>query len=764
MKGRRSDTAGGRAESAFSNSKKFLQTIIESEPECVKLVAPDGALLMMNRAGLAMIQADSFEEVKGKSIYPLIMPAYREDFKRITGEVFQGETRTLVFEITGLKGKRSWLNTHAVPLRDDNDNIVAALAITRDVTEQKQAEKELQEALQQAGEEKNKSAAIIAAIGDGISILNADCRLLYQNERHKALLGDHVGDFCYESYDQAEDTCSRCPAILSLRDGETHTREQRFPAERGELTVEITSSPLRDSSGRIVAAIEAVRDISARKRMEQSLQDALQRAEEEKNKSAAIVAAIGDGISIQDRDFKIIYQNQFQKDLAGDHVGEYCYKVYERREAVCEGCPVAMSFLDGNVHTSERSVPMEGGVLHVEITSSPLRDSSGNIIAGIEVVRNITARKQMEVDRENLVKDQRTLIATVTRSHKEWQDTFDSIQDPIYMTDYDFRIIKANRAFTEFTGKSFQEIIGRKCYELLHGATDPLSLCPVGSMKSSGNPADIELVEPKTKRTLVVSHFPFITPDGLFGGTINLVRDVTQEREKEMRLIMSERLASLGQMAASIAHEINNPMTAILGCAEGLRNRVNQERYDPVLFKNYLKIIEEEVARCKNITTGMLSFVRKSSPEKKTVDIHEILDSALEIIGFQGRLRAVQILKRYEPEPHAVHGNDGELKQVFLTMITNALDAMEDTGTLSIETGAESGSVFVVFRDSGSGIPSEHINRIFDPFFTTKTERGGTGLGLSIAKKILASHHGDVLVASDEDKGTTFTITLPLSS
>jgi PAS domain S-box-containing protein len=636
MKGRRSDTAGGSAEPAFSNSKKFLQTIIESEPECVKLVAPDGSLLMMNRAGLALIQADSFEEVKGKSIYPLIMPAYREDFKRTTEDVFQGKTRTLVFEITGLKGKSVWLNSHVVPLRDDNDNIVAALAITRDVTEQKRAEKELQEALQRAGEEKNKSAAIIAAIGDGISI--------------------------------------------------------------------------------------------------------------------------------QDRDFKIIYQNQFQKDLAGDHVGEYCYKAYERREAVCEGCPVAMSFLDGNVHTSERSVQTDRGVLHVEITSSPLRDSSGSIIAGIEVVRNITARKQMEVDRENLIKEQRDLIATVTRSHKEWKDTFDSIQDPIYITDNDFRIIKANKAFMEFAGKSFQKIIGRTCYELLHGSTEPHPDCPLRSMRHSGNPADIELVDPKTKKTLVVSHFPFITPEGLFGGTINLVRDVTQEREKEMRLIMSERLASLGQMAASIAHEINNPLTAILGCAEGLRNRVNQERYDPVLFKNYLKIIEEEVARCKNITTGMLSFVRKSSPEKKTVDIHEILDSALEIAGFQGRLRAVRVLKRYEPGRHAVHGNDGELKQVFLTMITNALDAMDDTGTLSIETGTESGAVFLAFRDTGSGIPSEYINRIFDPFFTTKTERGGTGLGLSIAKKILANHHGDVLVASDEDKGTTFTITLPLSS
>lgn len=127
-------------ERELRESKKFLQTVIDTEPECVKLVAADGALIMMNPAGLAMIQADSLEQVKGKSIYTIVLPEYRDAFKRLTEEVFEGKSGNLTFEMAGIKGRRLWLNSHAVPLRNEKDDIIALLGITRDVTEQKKAE------------------------------------------------------------------------------------------------------------------------------------------------------------------------------------------------------------------------------------------------------------------------------------------------------------------------------------------------------------------------------------------------------------------------------------------------------------------------------------------------------------------------------------------------------------------------------------------------------------------------------------------------
>jgi PAS domain S-box-containing protein len=252
-------------------------------------------------------------------------------------------------------------------------------------------------------------------------------------------------------------------------------------------------------------------------------------------------------------------------------------------------------------------------------------------------------------------------------------------------------------------------------------------------------------------------------PSRIFG----IVQDVTEKKEKEMQLIMSERLAALGEMASGIAHEINNPLATIAACAEGLLNRIKKGQLPPELFENYLKIIDEEVLRCKGITMSMLSFVRKTAYEKENVDISSILDKTLELIGFQGRLKDVALTKQYNGQL-IVRGSEGELKQVFLAVVSNALDAMEGKGSLTFVAGTtpaapagEETTVFIKISDTGPGIPSELTAKIFDPFFTMKTEKGGTGLGLSIARRIIKDHKGDILVTSERGKGATFTIILP---
>lgn len=248
---------------------------------------------------------------------------------------------------------------------------------------------------------------------------------------------------------------------------------------------------------------------------------------------------------------------------------------------------------------------------------------------------------------------------------------------------------------------------------------------------------------------------------------LGVVQDVTEKKEKEMQLIMSERLAALGQMASGIAHEINNPLATIAACAEGLLNRIKRGLISTGLLENYLKIIDEEVQRCKGITTSMLSFVRKTAYEKKDVDLNHILDKTLELIGFQGRLKDVEVIKQYSGQL-IVRGSEGELKQVFLVIVSNALDAMEDQGSLKFVTGAipsdsmgKETTAEVRISDTGPGIPPELTAKVFDPFFTTKVEKGGTGLGLSIAHKIIKDHRGSILVTSERGKGCTFTITLP---
>ncbi len=183
-------------ERELSESKKYLQTVIDTEPECVKLVAADGALIMMNPAGLSMIQADSLEQVQGKSIYTIVLPEYRDAFKKLTEEVFQGKSGNLTFEVAGVKGRRLWLNTHAVPLRNEKDDIIALLGITRDVTEQKKAEEALKK-------ERDFMSTVLDTVGSIVLVLDRDGRIVRFNRtceevsgyRFEEVRGRFVWDF-----------------------------------------------------------------------------------------------------------------------------------------------------------------------------------------------------------------------------------------------------------------------------------------------------------------------------------------------------------------------------------------------------------------------------------------------------------------------------------------------------------------------------------------------------------------------------------------
>jgi two-component system NtrC family sensor kinase len=241
-----------------------------------------------------------------------------------------------------------------------------------------------------------------------------------------------------------------------------------------------------------------------------------------------------------------------------------------------------------------------------------------------------------------------------------------------------------------------------------------------------------------------------------------IAKDVTEKKANELRQIMTERLAALGQIASGLSHEINNPLATISVSVERLLKGVQEGRFDPQLFGDYLSIVREEGQRIRGITSSMLSFATKKGSEKKEVNIHKLLDNTVETVSLQGRFKEIEVLRNYREDLPCILTREGELRQVFLTIINNALDAMGERGRLTLETGTEDNSVFIKISDIGPGIPPGTRERIFTPFFTTKAERGGSGLGLSIAHKIIEENKGKIKFTSEEGKGTTFKITLPL--
>jgi len=236
------------------------------------------------------------------------------------------------------------------------------------------------------------------------------------------------------------------------------------------------------------------------------------------------------------------------------------------------------------------------------------------------------------------------------------------------------------------------------------------------------------------------------------------VEERTRElKEAQAQLIQSEKLASIGQLAAGVAHEINNPLGVMLGFSQVILKKLPED--DPL--RKPLTSIEREGLRCKKIIQGLLDFSRRSTPALQPMNLNDALEAACEFIEHQITLDNIQVIKGLTPELPPIRADGNQLQQVFVNLIINAYQAMSQGGELRITTRAVGDQVQAIFADTGSGIPAEVLKHIFDPFFTTKEVGKGTGLGLSVSYGIIESHGGKIEVESQVGVGTTFIVTLP---
>lgn len=235
----------------------------------------------------------------------------------------------------------------------------------------------------------------------------------------------------------------------------------------------------------------------------------------------------------------------------------------------------------------------------------------------------------------------------------------------------------------------------------------------------------------------------------------SLEKQMIELKNAQEQLIQAAKLAAIGELAANVAHEINNPLTSIIGFVELMK-----EYDDMNLIKNRLEIIEHESIRARDIVRELLNFARKRPLQLSDVDINSLLREVSLLTRAQAKTGRVEIIEEYGEIPKMI-GDSNQLKQVFVNIINNAIHAMPEGGRLHIITSSSNDSISVIFRDTGEGIPGDVLPRIFEPFFTTKREKG-TGLGLSISYRIIQDHGGMIDVESEEGKGTTFKISLPV--
>jgi signal transduction histidine kinase len=245
-----------------------------------------------------------------------------------------------------------------------------------------------------------------------------------------------------------------------------------------------------------------------------------------------------------------------------------------------------------------------------------------------------------------------------------------------------------------------------------------------------------------------------------------LVEDITRAKGLERQMLLTERLTTAGRLAAGVAHELNNPLATIAGCAESLQGQLGPgdppALVDLADFRHYLRLIEEEAYRCKEITGSLLQFVRDPGSRREPTDLNAVVRKAVELLLHQSRFAASQVITDLDPALPSPVANEGQLRQVCIGLASNALEAMEGRGTLTIRSRLIHGMVEVELEDEGPGIPEENLARVFDPFFTTKPPGQGTGLGLAIAQGIVIDHGGRIEVSSALGKGSIFRVVLPL--
>lgn len=412
------------------------------------------------------------------------------------------------------------------------------------------------------------------------------------------------------------------------------------------------------------------------------------------------------------------------------------------------------------IHTEElqREIQEKTAALQAELSAHKrteealeiqVRERTSELIEAIEKLKKeIAERKRAEEE--------------IRRAAEEWSLTFDSITDLVSIQDRDFSLVRVNKAFAEVFKKKPEELIGKHCYEVVHGTKEPWPDCPHKEALETKKPVRKEFFEPNLAIYLEVSSLPIFNKKGEVVSAVHIASDITERKLLQEQLIQSEKLAAVGELISGVAHEINNPLTGIIGFAQLLKEEASGLNKDE---QKQLELIYSEALRVKKIVSNLLSFARKQKPEKKPADINSVVEIVLDMRGYELRIDNISVNKEFEEELPRVEVDVQQMEQVFLNIINNAHQAMSEAhgkGNLTIRTYTKGDMVRIEFIDDGPGISKKNLTKIFNPFFTTKGVGKGTGLGLSVSYGIIKEHNGNIFAESEEGKGAKFIIELPI--
>jgi two-component system, NtrC family, sensor kinase len=462
---------------------------------------------------------------------------------------------------------------------------------------------------------------------------------------------------------------------------------------------------------------------------------------------------------------------------AEEVIGRKCYEVFHKFDEPCDRkglpCPMPEVLKDGRPFQVIQQWPDPDGVRrYEEITMSPLRPPEGVKKRFIEVIKDLTHRKQLEEALQVSEEKTRQLLKQTSKSKVFLETIVNGIEDQMMVIGLDYRIVEVNRALLNMVGLRKDEVVGKHCYEVSHHLEKPCSTpdhpCPLKDTVATGKAAStthVHFDKDSRERYIQVVCHPLFDEEGRIQGVIDLSRDITQEIATRTQVLHDDKMTSLGKLSASVVHEINNPLTGILNFIKLIQRRIGKAGRDEEelsQLSTYLNLVYNETSRVSKTVSNLLAFSRKTNAEFRPLNLNALLSETISLIESQLRLQDIKVERRLAADLLPVMADQGQLKQAFLNLLLNAIEAMPSGGVLTLRTSnTRRQGVVIQVADTGVGIPKEYYSHIFEPFYTTKKNQSSVGLGLSVVYGIIRDHKGSIKVDSTVGQGTVFTIRLP---
>jgi len=472
------------------------------------------------------------------------------------------------------------------------------------------------------------------------------------------------------------------------------------------------------------------------------------------------------GVLTMDKDARINFFNRSAEEITGytkeEALNKDCCEIL--KSEVCEeSCPLKEILETGKpVFNYEIAITNKSGnQVPVNITTAPLRDSNNEIIGAVENFRDLTKHKG---------------LWGKLREERNKAQQYLNIAGVIIVAINEKGVVSLiNKKGCQVLGYKEEEILDKNWFDLCVPERDRDERKSVFTQVMSGEREEVEdyentIVTKSGEERIIAWHNTTLRDEeGNIIGTLSSGEDITVRKLTEEELIQSEKLASLGQLAASVVHEVNNPLAGIMVYIKLFLKKYRENKLQDEKTESQLLKMEKELDRTTRIIRNLLTFARQSEPSMSPVEINKVIDAALPLVENQINLENIILMKNLDTELPLVQADFDKIQQVLINIMLNAIQAMPEGGTLTIASSTAravrirdsyKNAVRIDITDTGVGISQENLKKLFTPFFTTKEKGVGVGLGLSVVHGIIGKHKGKIDVESEPGKGTTFTIFL----